>query len=232
MEEITIEVLDKGFVTLIDYLGTDLTVANTARVSFGNKKDILDDNDIKLIHYLAKHKHMSPFRHVQLQFRIKAPEFVMRQAYKHNVGIGWTDMRVSDLPWNEISGRYVQYEPEFYIPKGFRKQSKDNKQATTDQVLNDSMHDDAMNIYQMSLCRAYEGYQALLKMGVGREIARGLLPVSFYTEVIMTTSLEAICNFIRLRNHPGAQFEITEYAKAFSELTKLIAPISMEAFGV
>jgi len=232
MEEITIPVLDKGFVTLVNYLGNDLTVVNTARVSFGKKRYEIDDNDIKLIYYLAKHKHMSPFRHVQLQFRWKAPEFVMRQAYKHNVGIGWTDMRIPDLPWNEISGRYTQYKSEFYIPKEFRKQSKDNKQASTNEIFKNIEHHKCMNIYNDSLCYIYKAYQKLLDIGVAKEQARVILPLSIYTEVIMTTSLEGICNFIRLRNHPGAQFEITEYAKVFSELIKLVAPISMKALDV
>jgi thymidylate synthase (FAD) len=124
MKEITVPVLDKGFVTLIDHLGGDLTVANSARVSYGKKKDELDEKDVKLIHFLVREKHDSPLRHVQIQFRVKAPEFVMRQWYKHVVGVSYTVAREPDHAWNEISGRYVQYNHEFYRPQSFRKQSE------------------------------------------------------------------------------------------------------------
>lgn len=228
-----IQVLDKGFVELLAHLGNDLTISNSARVSFGKTKTELDDKDIKLIHYLAKNKHWSPFRQIQIQFRIKAPEFVYRQMLKHLVGIEWCSQnRLVDLPHNEISGRYVVYEPEFFVPEKFRKQSTDNKQATTDECLEDKEHDQAMNIYQMNLHRAYEAYQELLKLGVGREIARAVLPVSFYTESIVTMSLQAVVNLIQLRDHPHAQKEIAEYAKAFKELAKQVCPIAMEALLV
>ena len=112
-----IEVLDKGFVEVLGFLGTDLTVANSARVSFGKRKNIYDKSDYRLVRYLAKHKHFSPFRHLVVQLHIKAPEFVMRQAYKHVVGIETTSSYpTKDHAWNEISGRYVPVE-EYYIPE-------------------------------------------------------------------------------------------------------------------
>ena len=124
------KVLDKGFIEVIDTLGNDLTVVNSARVSFGKRKKKFDKSDAKLVSYLAKHKHYSPFRHLQIQFHIKAPEFVMRQWYKHVVGIETTSNHpTKDHAWNEISGRYVPYD-EFYMPTEFRKQSEDNKQAS------------------------------------------------------------------------------------------------------
>ena len=125
-----IEVLDKGFVEVLGFLGTDLTVANSARVSFGKRKNIYDKSDYRLVRYLAKHKHFSPFRHLVVQLHIKAPEFVMRQAYKHVVGIETTSSYpTKDHAWNEISGRYVPVE-EYYIPENWRRQSEDNKQAS------------------------------------------------------------------------------------------------------
>ena len=121
-----IDVLDKGFVEVVDSLGSDLTVVNSARVSFGKRKEKWDKSDEKLVNYLAKYKHYSPFRHLQIQFHIKAPEFVMRQWYKHIVGIETTsNSSTKDHAWNEISGRYVQYQ-DFYEPDVWRKQSKDN----------------------------------------------------------------------------------------------------------
>ena len=110
------KVLDKGFVEVIDTLGNDLTVVNSARVSFGKRKTKWDKSDERLVRYLAKHKHHSPFRHLQIQFHIKAPEFVMRQWYKHVVGIETTsNSSTKDHAWNEISGRYVPVE-DFYTP--------------------------------------------------------------------------------------------------------------------
>ena len=124
------QVLDKGFIEVVDSLGNDLTVVNSARVSFGKRKKYWDKSDRRLCMYLAKHKHYSPFRHLQVQFHIKAPEFVMRQWYKHVVGIETTsNSSTKDHAWNEISGRYVEYD-EFYEPISYRKQSDDNKQAS------------------------------------------------------------------------------------------------------
>ena len=124
------KVLDKGFIEVVDSLGNDLTVVNSARVSFGKRKKYWDRSDERLVRYLAKHKHYSPFRHLQVQFHIKAPEFVMRQWYKHVVGIETTsNSSTKDHAWNEISGRYVPVE-DFYTPNVWRKQSEDNKQAS------------------------------------------------------------------------------------------------------
>ena len=118
------KVLDKGFVEVIDTLGDDLTVVNSARVSFGKRKTKWDKSDERLVRYLAKHKHHSPFRHLQIQFHIKAPEFVMRQWYKHVVGIETTsNSSTKDHAWNEISGRYVPVE-DFYIPEVFRNNQR------------------------------------------------------------------------------------------------------------
>lgn len=223
-----IDILDKGYIELIDHMGSDLTVVNAARVSFGKHKTVFDDNDRKLISYLASHKHMSPFRHVQLQFRIKAPEFVMRQWYKHVVGITYGD-RCVDHAWNEISGRYTT-NTEYYYPKYFRKQSLDNKQASIDEKVNDN--DRLQALYSSFIQMAKMTYIDLLSAGVAKEQARCVLPVSFYTEVIWTVSLEAVANFIRLRDHDGAQWEIREYAKAVRELSKQVAPVALEALGV
>ena len=108
------DVLDKGFIEVVDSLGSDLTVVNSARVSFGKRKEKFDKSDERLVRYLAKHKHYSPFRHLQVQFHIKAPEFVMRQWYKHVVGIETTsNSSTKDHAWNEISGRYVEYDRDW-----------------------------------------------------------------------------------------------------------------------
>lgn len=228
--EKNIDVLNHGFVSLVSYpqCGGDLIAVNAARVSFGKKHDKFEDTDKGLIAYLIKNKHDSPFRHVQLTFRIKAPEFVMRQWYKHIVGISYTPEREVDHAWNEVSGRYVEMSDEFYFPESFRSQSTDNKQATTDQEIDAS--DEANKIYRESTEFSYQAYTKLLKLGVGKEISRAILPLNFYTEVMWTASLQAVMNFILLRDHDHAQHEIREYAQAIRKLIKDIAPITLDAW--
>ena len=209
------QVLDKGFIEVVDSLGNDLTVVNSARVSFGKRKKYWDKSDERLVRYLAKYKHYSPFRHLQVQFHIKAPEFVMRQWYKHVVGIETTsNSSTKDHAWNEISGRYVPVE-DFYTPEVFRKQSEDNKQATEGAV---DEQDVAKHHWNMALFHMKEQYQKLLDMGVGKEQARAILPLNQYTEVYWTASFQAIMNFIELRNEKTSQWEIQEYAKVLLEL--------------
>ena len=199
------EVLDKGFVELVDTLGSDLTVVNSARVSFGKRKDVFDNSDRRLVKYLAKYKHFSPFRHIQAQFHIKAPEFVMRQWYKHVVGIETSsNSSVKDHAWNEISGRYVEVE-DYYTPSVFRQQSEDNKQATEGAI---NEQDSARHHWEQAIYHAKEQYWKLLNMGVGKEQARAILPLNQYTEVYWTASFQAVMNFIELRYEKTAQWEI------------------------
>ena len=208
------KVLDKGFIEVIDSLGNDLTVVNSARVSFGKRKSVWNASDRRLVKFLAKYKHYSPFRHLQVQFHIKAPEFVMRQWYKHVVGIETTsNSSTKDHAWNEISGRYVPVE-DYYTPKIFRKQSEDNKQASEGEIESQELADFIWNSALESTIEAYEG---LLKLGVAKEQARAMLPLSQYTEVYWTASFQAIMNFIELRNEKTSQWEIQEYAKALLE---------------
>jgi thymidylate synthase (FAD) len=217
------EVLDKGFVEVIDSLGTDLTVANAARVSFGKRKTKWDKTDARLVRYLAKHKHFSPFRHLQVQFHIKAPEFVMRQAYKHVVGIETTSSSsTKDHAWNEISGRYVPVE-DFYVPSVWRRQSDDNKQASAGALddLQQKRMDDTYNQYMRQVNMAY---YRMIEAGMAKEQARIVLPLSQYTEVYWTASFQAIMNFIELRDESTAQWEIQQYAKVIKELMLEIYP--------
>ena len=213
------KVLDKGFVEVIDTLGNDLTVVNSARVSFGKRKTKWDKGDERLVRYLAKYKHYSPFRHLQVQFHVKAPEFVMRQWYKHVVGIETTSNgSTKDHAWNEISGRYVPVE-EFYIPEIWRKQSEDNKQAS-EGVLESENNRRAKHYYDTALSTTVSMYNRLINdLGVAKEQARVILPLSQYTEVYWTASFQAIMNFIELRNEKTSQIEIQEYAKAMLKIT-------------
>ena len=223
-----IEVLDKGFVEVLGFLGTDLTVANSARVSFGKRKNIYDKSDYRLVRYLAKHKHFSPFRHLVVQLHIKAPEFVMRQAYKHVVGIEATSSYpTKDHAWNEISGRYVPVE-EYYIPEVWRRQSEDNKQASEGAIAD---QEEAEDKYKTALALIGHYYDELLELGVAKEQARVLLPLAAYTEVYWTASFQAIANFIELRDEPTAQWEIREYAKVLKKLMFAIYPKTTEIWA-
>ena len=215
------QVLDKGFIEVVDSLGNDLTVVNSARVSFGKRKFKFDKSDEHLVRYLAKHKHFSPFRHLQVQFHIKAPEFVMRQWYKHVVGIETTsNSSTKDHAWNEISGRYVPVE-DYYIPEVYRAQSDDNKQASEGEV---KLQEECLRTWKDSIEHAKIFYDGLLRRGVAKEQARCILPLSQYTEVYWTASFQAIVNFIELRDEITSQWEIQQYAKVMKELMIDIYP--------
>jgi len=219
-------VLDKGYVEVVDVLGDDLTPVNAARVSFGGRSDEFTEKDRKLSKFLIKHKHFSPFRHQHVMMIIKAPEFVMRQWYKHVVGIETTSSHpTKDHAWNEISGRYVEVE-EYYVPEVFRAQSDDNKQASEGEV---ELQEECLRTWNDSIEHAKIFYDGLLRRGVAKEQARVILPLSQYTQVWWTASFQSIMNFIELRDEPTAQVEIQEYARAlktimldvFPETTKL-----------
>ena len=225
---ITEKVLDKGFIEVVDHLGNDLTVANSARVSFGKRKNKYDKSDDRLVRYLAKNKHYSPFRHLMVQFHIKAPEFVMRQWYKHVVGAEATSSySTKDHAWNEISGRYVPVE-EYYIPKNWRQQSEDSKQASVGSI---KEQEEAQQCYAKALQVGKHYYEKLLELGVAKELARIVMPLSQYTEVFWTASFQAIVNFIELRDEPTAQWEIREYAKVLKEQMSSIYPKTMQIWS-
>lgn len=214
-------VLDKGFLEVVDHLGTDLTVVNSARVSFGKRKKSYDEKDRILVKFLAENKHWSPFRHLIVQFHLKAPEFVMRQWYKHVVGIETTSTSsVKDHAWNEISGRYVPVA-DFYTPLSWRRQSEDNKQASEGTVEN---QEQAKKLFDDSMDVLLGNYQKLLDLGVAKEQARIILPLNQYTEVYWTASFQAIMNFIELRDEPSAQWEIRQYAIAMKEMMVELYP--------
>jgi len=209
------KVLDKGYIELVDTLGDDLTPVNAARVSFDGFSENFTDKDRKLSKFLIKHKHFSPFRHQHCMFIIKAPEFVMRQWYKHVVGIETTSNHpTKDHAWNEISGRYVPYE-DFYKPTEFRKQSENNKQASEGLVEKQS---EAESLWKESQDKAIENYEQMLELGMAKEQARSILPLTVYTKVWWTASFQSIMNFIELRDETTSQVEIQEYARALKDI--------------
>ena len=227
-----VDVLDKGYIEVVDTLGDDLTPVNAARVSFGGRSKEFTDKDRRLSKFLIKHKHFSPFRHQHIMVIIKAPEFVLRQWYKHVVGIETTSTHVTkDHAWNEISGRYVEVE-EFYFPDVWRKQSEDNKQASEGEL--DELQQKRMELaYRTYMNQVEMVYGNMISSGVAKEQARIVLPLSQYTQVWWTASFQSVMNFIELRDEPTAQWEIQQYAKVlkqvmldtFPETTKLWSEI-------
>ena len=223
-----IDVLDKGYIELVDSLGDDLTPVNAARVSFDGFSKEFTEKDRKLSRFLIKHKHHSPFRHQHAMFIIKAPEFVMRQWYKHVVGIETTSSHVTkDHAWNEISGRYVPYD-EFYEPTEFRKQSEDNKQASDGLI---QEQDSAVMYWKTAQNNVIETYNKLLDMGVAREQARSILPLTVYTKVWWTASFQSVMNFIELRDEKTSQVEIQEYARAMKKIVLTLYPESSKLWS-
>ena len=178
-------------VQLIDKMGSDLTVVNAARVSYGKNKEVFEASDEKLISFLARHNHWSPFAHCTLQFRIKAPVFVARQLVKHQVG----------LSWNEISRRYVDYEPEFHAPTVWRGRPTDSKQGSAGEV---EVDEEYYNRY-VNGCKVY--YNLLLNQGVAPEMARMVLPQSMMTEWYWTGTLYAFARVCDLRCAKDTQEE-------------------------
>ena len=224
------KVLDKGFIEVIDKLGDDLTVVNSARVSFGKRKTKWDKSDERLVRYLAKYKHYSPFRHLQVQFHIKAPEFVMRQWYEHVVGIETTsNSPTKDHAWNEISGRYVPVE-DFYVPSVWRKQSEDNKQAS-EGVLDDLQQKRMTSTYNEYMRQVEMAYDRMIASGMAKEQARIILPLNQYTEVYWTASFQGIANFIELREESTSQWEIQQYAIAMKEMMYDIYPKTIKIWS-
>ena len=223
-----IDVLDKGYIEVVDSLGDDLTPVNAARVSFGGRSDEFTEKDRKLSKFLIKHKHFSPFRHQHVMMIIKAPEFVMRQWYKHVVGIETTsDHPTKDHAWNEISGRYVAYV-DFYEPSEYRAQSDDNKQASEGLVEHQSK---ASWYWREAQKKSVDNYNKLLEMGMAKEQARSILPLTVYTQVWWTASFQSIMNFIELRDEKTAQVEIQEYARTLKEIMLEVFPETTKIWG-
>jgi len=221
-------VLDHGFIRVVNVLGDDLTVVNAARVSYGKETTVFTPKDNKLIHYLLKHQHYSPFRHVMVQCHIKAPEFVTRQWYKHVVGIEATSMHpCKSHAFNEISGRYVQYN-EYYNPEVFRAQSASSKQGSDGRI---DAQTQARDAWDKAHAAMFAHYKHLLELGVAKEQARCVLPLSIYTEFYWTASLQAIMNLIELRDAPHAQWEIQQYAKALRNHVEDLFPACTKAWA-
>lgn len=210
-----IPLLDKtGFVQLLGTFGDDLTVVNAARVSFAKESTVITEADKKLIKYLATHGHISPFFHPQIRLRLKMPIFVAREWFRHTVGFAR----------NEVSRRYVDSEPEIFLPSELRERDPRLKQGSRGNAIeNNEAVVEATKKFQEG---AIDFYNTLLGAGVAPEVARGVLPQNMYTEFIETGSLYAYARLCTLRLDPNAQKEIREYAEALNELLLPLFPES------
>jgi thymidylate synthase (FAD) len=214
-----IKVLDHGFVRYIDHMGSDLDILEAARVSYKSPSKG-DEQDKKLLEYLYKNMHTSPFEMVKVKFNVKLPIFVMRQ---------WVRHRMQNL--NEVSARYTDLPNEFYIPKEWRKQDAKNKQGSSDEFLfNFPDGDSIYEVVSNHINHAYGLYEELLSNGVAREMARMVLPVNIYTECYSCWDLKNLLHFIALREDSHAQAEIQEYAKAMKEILIYLFPWTMSVF--
>jgi thymidylate synthase (FAD) len=193
-------------------MGSDLTIVNAARCSFGKRKSIMDKSDEKLIGYLAKHNHWSPFGHTTLQFHIKAPMFVARQLGKHQIG----------LVWNEISRRYCDSDPEFYNPSEWRLRAENVKQGSS----NETIEYDITPFNKICL----DTYNELLTKNIAPEMARMILPQNIMTEWHWTGSLYSFIRVCKLRLPPDSQWETRQVAQQISDECKKLFPVSWNAF--
>jgi thymidylate synthase (FAD) len=215
-----VNVLDTtGFVEVLEVFGNDLTVVNAARVSFAKESHEFTDQDGKLIRYLAKHHHVTPFFHPQVRMRIKMPIFVAREWYRHQIGFAR----------NEVSRRYVDTVPECYVPQAsdIRARDANKKQGSKDTPVDNAEY--AYEHMRDITTQAMEVYNTLLTSGVAPEIARMVLPQSMYTEFIETGSLAAYARLCGLRLDPTAQKEIRDYATAVDTLLRQSFPVSWAA---
>jgi len=226
----SIQLYDDGIgkVELVDFVGSDLTVVNSARVSFGKHKEELDTNDPQLIDYLIRHRHTSVLEHNFVTFRFKVPLFVRSQHHRHRT---WS--------YNEISRRYTEENLQFYEPKQFRTQHKSNRQASnTEDLINPWVEEpdqwiqgrrvqDAVRDHHIE---SVELYNKMMELGVCREQARGVLPQNLYTEYYCSANLNNILKFVDLRTHEGAQWEIQRAAEAVLDIISDLYPITVKAY--
>lgn len=204
-------------VSLVDAMGSDLSVVNSARVSFNSQSSRIEERDIKLINYLAKNKHMTPFRHNALQIRVTAPIFLARQLGKHQAG----------LSWNEISRRYVDEPPKFYLPENFHTRPEGSIKQGCGKTHELSTE------YRRNIGRLYQElgkvYEHLIQTGIAPEEARAVLPQSMMTSWYWTGNLLAFAHVYKERSHPSAQTEARMFAEQLGRICAELFPISWKA---
>ena len=215
-----------GHVEYVEHMGSDLSIVNSARVSFGKHKEELDGKDKKLIKYLIKHRHTSTLEHCIVTFRFKVPLFIRSQHHRHRT---WS--------YNEISRRYTEENLQFYEPRNFRTQHKSNRQASNVDHVDPIMgyFEDVGPNYASAVVRTHHRqsvslYNDLMAKGVCREQARGVLPQNLYTEYYGTVNLNNLIKFIELRTHDGAQWEIQQVASACLSIVENLWPVAIASY--
>jgi len=208
-------------VECVDHMGSDMTVVNAARVSFSKESNFDDGGgvptkDQKLINYLARHQHWTPFAHCFVQFRIQAPLFVARQLVKHQVG----------LTWNEVSMRYVDDEPEFYTPLSWRSKPEDSKQGSSGEAASQYF---PSSFLEEVVTLAKENYEKMIRLGIAPEMARMILPQNMMTEWYWSGSLMAFARVVKQRTDPHTQLETQEIASQIGTYCHILFPHSWEA---
>lgn len=217
-----IPVLDHGFVRLDDYMTDDLSVVNSARVSFDQRHDMLEDNDAGLINFLLKNHHGTPFEHNAFRFHIKAPIFVFREWQRHRIG-----------SFNEMSARYVELEPEWYIPAIDQVRTRIGAPGRYEYVPCNEQISRAYRDELSNVCRdSYGRYKYYMNKGVAPEVARNFLHVNHYSQMYWTVNARSLMNFVNLRNAPTAQFEIMKFAVEVEVIFGYAMPITHRAFVV
>ena len=226
----TIRCLDKGYVRLVDSLGNDLSIVNAARVSYAKESDGFSDKDDRLLKFLVREGHLSPFRHAALTFEIYAPLFVARQWWKYAVASSHLEDQTG---WNESSRRYITEEPEFHIPDGgaWRSKPANSKQGSGEPI-------DKSKGYQFTsllvdyILKGEELYKEAMDEEIAPEQARLFLPAyGMFVRWRWTTSLATVAHFLKERLEHDAQYEIQQYAKAVNDLTKTVFPRTLEALN-
>jgi thymidylate synthase (FAD) len=222
-------VLDRGYVRLVDTLGNDLSIVNAARVSYDKESFEFEDKDQKLLNFLIRENHTSPFRHAALTFEVYAPLMVARQWWKYAVGSTHID---DQNGWNESSRRYITEEEEFYVPKSteWRSKPENSKQGSGEPILNGGQFTIDLEHY---VEQGQELYKRALQNNIAPELARLFLPAyGMYVRWRWTVSLQGILTFLDQRLEHDAQVEIQEYAKAVNDLTYEAYPKTLDAWRI
>ena len=212
--------LDHGFVRLDGAMADDLSVVNSARVSFGRRVTELADADVGLIKFLMRERHGTPFEHNSFRFHVRCPIFVAREWFRHRVG-----------SFNEFSMRYARASDEFYVPAPEDVRTQVGKPgAYTFEPVSDELAEETRDTLQAIYRAAYEAYERLVELGVAREVARAALPVGAYTEFYWTVNARSLMNFVSLRSSETAQREIRRYAEACERFLEEQMPVTYAAF--
>ncbi len=215
-----INVLDHGYVELHDWMGDDLRIANMARQSFGQESTEMGKSEVGLIKFLMRERHGTPFEGPVFTFNVKCPIFVAREWMRHRIG-----------SFNEYSGRYTKMIEEFYVPAPEQMRSQAGKPGSyTFEPLDGRRAKEAEALLNQTNLIAWQTYEKLLELGVAKEVARMALPVNGYTQFTWVVNLRSLFNFISLRSHKTAMYEIRQYSGCIEELIEPIVPVAYEAF--